>query len=123
MTPEQRFLDSLLDMQEAASEAINFISGSTLEAFERDILTQRAVAMTFVLIAAAAGSSAVFRTWRPNTRTLPGRRSRGCGTWSSTNMKRSIGGWSGRQFRKTCRHSSLSSISCATRISRENDPA
>jgi uncharacterized protein with HEPN domain len=54
MTPEQRFLDSLLDMQEAASEAISFISGSTLEAFERDILTQRAVAMTFVLIAAAA---------------------------------------------------------------------
>lgn len=54
MTPEQRFLDSLLDMQEAASEAISFISGSTPEAFERDILTQRAVAMTFVLIAAAA---------------------------------------------------------------------
>ena len=54
MTPEQRLLDNLLDMQEAASEAISFISGSTLETFEPDILTQRAVAMTFVLIAAAA---------------------------------------------------------------------
>ena len=54
MTPEQRLLDNLLDMQEAASEAISFISGSTLETFERDILTQRAVAMTFVLIAAAS---------------------------------------------------------------------
>ncbi|MBW8283094.1 MAG: DUF86 domain-containing protein [Rhizobium sp.] len=54
MTPEQRLLDNLLDMREAASEAIGFISGSTLETFERDILTQRAVAMTFVLIAAAA---------------------------------------------------------------------
>jgi uncharacterized protein with HEPN domain len=54
MTPEQRLFDNLLDMREAASEAIGFIGGSTLEAFERDILTQRAVAMTFVLIAAAA---------------------------------------------------------------------
>ena len=54
MTPEQRLLDNLLDMQEAASEAIGFVSGSTLETFERNLLTQRAVAMTFVLIAAAA---------------------------------------------------------------------
>ena len=54
MTPEQRLVDNLLDMQEAASEAIGFISGSSLATFERDILTQRAVAMTFVLIAAAA---------------------------------------------------------------------
>lgn len=54
MNPEQRLLDNLLDMQEAASEAIGFVSGSTLETFEREILTQRAVAMTFVLIAAAA---------------------------------------------------------------------
>lgn len=54
MTPEQRLLDNLLDMQQAASEAIGFVSGSTLETFEREILTQRAVAMTFVLIAAAA---------------------------------------------------------------------
>ncbi|PPJ45866.1 DUF86 domain-containing protein [Rhizobium sp. KAs_5_22] len=54
MTPEQRLLDNLLDMQEAASEAIGFVGGSTPETFERDILTQRAVAMTFVLIAAAA---------------------------------------------------------------------
>lgn len=54
MTPEQRLLDNLLDMQEAASQAISFVSRSTLEMFERDILTQRAVAMTFVLIAAAA---------------------------------------------------------------------
>lgn len=54
MTPEQRLLDNLLDIQEAASEAIGFVSGSTLETFERNLLTQRAVAMTFVLIAAAA---------------------------------------------------------------------
>lgn len=54
MTPEQRVLDNLLDMREAAAEAIGFVSGSSLEIFERDILTQRAVAMTFVLIAAAA---------------------------------------------------------------------
>lgn len=54
MTPEQRLLENLLDMHEAASEAIGFVRDATLETFERDILTQRAVAMTFVLIAAAA---------------------------------------------------------------------
>lgn len=54
MTPEQRFLENLRDMQEAASEAVSFVRETSLEAFERDILTQRAVAMTFVLIAAAA---------------------------------------------------------------------
>lgn len=54
MTPEQRFLENLCDMQEAASEAVGFVKDVTFEAFERDILIQRAVAMTFVLIAAAA---------------------------------------------------------------------
>ncbi|ATN35193.1 hypothetical protein ACO34A_15415 [Rhizobium sp. ACO-34A] len=54
MTPEQRFLENLRDMQQAASEAVGFVRNSTLEAFEQDILSQRAVAMTFVLIAAAA---------------------------------------------------------------------
>ncbi|MHA7968364.1 HepT-like ribonuclease domain-containing protein [Rhizobium sp. CAU 1783] len=54
MTREERFLGDLLDMQEAASEAIGFVAGRTLETLERDILTQRAVAMSFVLIAAAA---------------------------------------------------------------------
>lgn len=54
MTRKERFLGDLLDMQEAASEAIGFVTSQTPETFERDILTQRAVAMSFVLIAAAA---------------------------------------------------------------------
>lgn len=54
MTPEERLLDNLIDMQEAATEAIGFLDGVSFETFENDLLRQRAVAMTFVLIAAAA---------------------------------------------------------------------
>lgn len=54
MTPEERLLDNLIDMEEAAREAIGFLDGVSLEAFESDLLRQRAVAMTFVLMAAAA---------------------------------------------------------------------
>lgn len=54
MTPEERLLDNLIDMEEAAAEAIGFLGGVSFEAFEDDLLRQRAVAMTFVLIAAAA---------------------------------------------------------------------
>ncbi|MFN3501060.1 MAG: DUF86 domain-containing protein [Allorhizobium sp.] len=54
MTPEERLLDNLIDMEEAAAEAIGFLDGVSFEAFENDLLRQRAVAMTFVLIAAAA---------------------------------------------------------------------
>lgn len=50
MTPEER----LLDMEEAALEAIAFLDGISFEAFESDLLRQRAVAMTFVLVATAA---------------------------------------------------------------------
>lgn len=54
MTPQERLLDNLIDMEEAAVEAVNFLDGVSFEAFESDLLRQRAVAMTFVLIAAAA---------------------------------------------------------------------
>jgi uncharacterized protein with HEPN domain len=54
MTPEERLLDNLIDMEEAAIEAIGFLDGVNFEVFESDLLRQRAVAMTFVLIAAAA---------------------------------------------------------------------
>ena len=54
MTPEERLLDNLIDMQEAATEAIGFLDGVSFEAFESDLLRQRAVAMTLVLIATAA---------------------------------------------------------------------
>ncbi|MCF6367520.1 HepT-like ribonuclease domain-containing protein [Rhizobium halophilum] len=54
MTPEERLLDNLIDMEEAAREAIDFLEEVSLEAFEQDLLRQRAVAMTFVLIATAA---------------------------------------------------------------------
>lgn len=54
MTPEERLLDNLIDMEDAATEAIGFLDGVSFETFENDLLRQRAVAMTFVLIAAAA---------------------------------------------------------------------
>ncbi|THV24730.1 DUF86 domain-containing protein [Peteryoungia ipomoeae] len=54
MTPEERLRDNLIDMHEAASEAIGFLDGVSFEVFEQDLLYQRAVAMTFVLIATAA---------------------------------------------------------------------
>lgn len=54
MTPAERLLDNLIDMEEAALEAIAFLDGISFEAFESDLLRQRAVAMTFVLVATAA---------------------------------------------------------------------
>tara|TARA_R110002020_G_scaffold196178_1_gene397111 strand:+ start:1664 stop:2029 length:366 start_codon:yes stop_codon:yes gene_type:complete len=54
MTPEERLLDNLIDMEEAAREAIAFLEEVSFEAFEQDLLRQRAVAMTFVLLATAA---------------------------------------------------------------------
>lgn len=54
MTPEERLLDNLIDMEEAATEAIGFLDGVSFEAFQSDALRQHAVAMTFVLVAAAA---------------------------------------------------------------------
>ena len=48
MTPEERLLDNLIDMEEAAREAIAFLEEVSFEAFEQDLLRQRAVAMTFV---------------------------------------------------------------------------
>ncbi|MFP3386715.1 hypothetical protein, partial [Tritonibacter sp. SIMBA_163] len=54
MTPEERLLDNLIDMEEAALEAIGFLEEISVEAFESDLLRQRAVAMTFVLVATAA---------------------------------------------------------------------
>lgn len=54
MTPAERLLDNLIDMEDAAREAIGFLDGIGLEEFEADLLRQRAVAMTFVLIATAA---------------------------------------------------------------------
>ena len=54
MTPAERLLDNLIDMEDAAREAIAFLHGIGFEEFKSDLLRQRAVAMTFVLIAAAA---------------------------------------------------------------------
>lgn len=54
MTPEERLIEDLLDMQDAAAEAIGFVEGFTFEQFHPDLKTQRAVAMTFVLLGATA---------------------------------------------------------------------
>ena len=35
MTPEERLLDNLIDMQEAATEAIGFLDGVRFEVFEQ----------------------------------------------------------------------------------------
>lgn len=54
MTPAERLLDNLIDMEDAAREAIGFLDGIGFAEFKSDLLRQRAVAMTFVLIATAA---------------------------------------------------------------------
>ncbi|MCJ8519487.1 uncharacterized protein with HEPN domain [Pseudorhizobium tarimense] len=54
MTPEERLLDNVIDMEEAAREAIESLEEVSLGELEQDLLHQRAVATTFVLLATAA---------------------------------------------------------------------
>jgi uncharacterized protein with HEPN domain len=54
MSETDRLLDYLHGMQNAASHAIDFTKNLQPDAFERDVKTQMAVAMAFVLIGEAA---------------------------------------------------------------------
>lgn len=124
MTPEERLLDNLIDMEEAAAEAIGFLDGVSFEAFENDLLRQRAVAMTFVLIAAAAARiQARFPDIASEQPEIAWAQMRwGCVILWSINMTGWIGVRSGIRCSVTFRNWFARSTNSAIRISRENNP-
>ncbi|MCD2174188.1 HepT-like ribonuclease domain-containing protein [Rhizobium sp. C4] len=54
MTRERRLPDYVADMRLAASDAVSFLGGMSLQAFEADRKTQRAVIMCLIIIGEAS---------------------------------------------------------------------
>ncbi len=111
---ENRLLDYLDHMQQAATDACGFVEGLGKDDFLEDKRTQQAVIMSLIIIGEAATKVMdSYASSRWPTRKCHGAACVACATASLTATSTSTSTWCGRRYRRRCRICSRYCPPCA----------